>query len=73
MFFFWFDCTNGTKLCKKPQILIEILCNWITSVIRQKGESQNGYFKKTKHAKFCEKRTFLMCAYQEVRNVCLSY
>ena len=29
------------------------------SVIRQKGESQNGCFKKTKHAKFCEKRTFL--------------
>ena len=30
-----------------------------TSVIRQKGESQNGYFKKTKHVKFSEKRTFL--------------
>ena len=28
----------------------------ITSVIRQKGESQNGCFKKTKHAKFAEKR-----------------
>ena len=30
-----------------------------SSVIRQKGESQNGCFKKTKHAKFPEKRTFL--------------
>ena len=30
-----------------------------SSVIRQKGESQNGYFKKTKHAKFSEKWTFL--------------
>ena len=30
-----------------------------SSVIRQKGESQNGCFKKTKHAKFFEKRTFL--------------
>ena len=31
-----------------------------SSVIRQKGESQNGCcFKKTKHAKFSEKRTFL--------------
>ena len=46
------------------------------SVIRQKGESQNGYFRKTKqHAKFSEKRTFLTpyflrtCAYQGVRNV----
>ena len=46
-----------------------------SSVIRQKGESQNGCFKKTKHFKFSEKRTFLTpistctCAYQEVRNV----
>ena len=30
-----------------------------SSVIRQKGESQNGCFKKTKHAKFSTKRTFL--------------
>ena len=29
------------------------------SVIRQKDESQNGCFKKPKHAKFSEKRTFL--------------
>ena len=29
------------------------------SVRRQKDESQNGCFKKTKHAKFSEKRTFL--------------
>ena len=28
-------------------------------VIRQKGESQNGRFRKTKHVKFSEKRTFL--------------
>ena len=36
------------------------VCNFYkTSIIRQKGESQNGYFKKTKHAKFSEKRTFL--------------
>ena len=31
----------------------------ISSVIRQKGGSQNGCFKKTKQAKFSEKRTFL--------------
>ena len=31
--------------------------NW--SVIRQKSESQNGCYKKTKPAKFSEKRTFL--------------
>ena len=42
--------------------------NVITSVIRQKGESQNGCFKKTKHVKFSEKRTFLTSWYG-VRNV----
>ena len=43
-----------------------------TSVIRQKGESQNGYFKKTKNTKVSENRIFLTfrtCAYQGVRNV----
>ena len=30
-----------------------------SSVIRQKGESQNGRFKKAKHAKISEKQTFL--------------
>ena len=40
------------------------------SVIRQKGESQDGCFKKTKHTKFSEKRRFLThCVYQGVRNV----
>ena len=32
---------------------------YYASVMRQMGESQNGYFKKTKHVKFFEKRTFL--------------
>ena len=47
----------------------------ISSVTRQKGESQNRYFKKTKHTKFSKKRTFLTlwyahtCTYQGVRNV----
>ena len=35
------------------------LCNDKSSVIRQKGKSQNGCFKKTKQAKFSKKRTFL--------------
>ena len=38
-----------------------------TSVIRQKGESQNGCFKKAKHGKFSEKRTFLTPWYAYVR------
>ena len=46
-----------------------------SSVIGQKGESQNGCFKKTKHAKFSEKRIFEEMfflptyAFQGVRNV----
>ena len=45
-------------------------------MIRQKGESRNRFFKKIKHAKFSEKRTFLIlhtCAYQGVRNVCFFF
>ena len=51
----------------------------LSSVVRQKGESQNGCFKKIKHAKFFEKEHFLpldiatlllaSCAYQGVLNV----
>ena len=36
-----------------------IWCSATSPVIMQKGESQNGRYKKTKHAKFSEKRTFL--------------
>ena len=38
----------------------EMLWYHSSPVIRQKGESQNGGNKKTKHAKFSEKRTFLI-------------
>ena len=37
--------------------LLQVFC--ITSVIKPKGESQNGCFEKTKHVKFSEKRRFL--------------
>ena len=46
-----------------------------STAIRQKGESQNGCFKKTKHAKFPEKQIFTplirtrTCAYNGARNV----
>ena len=33
---------------------------FLSSVIRWKGESENGCLKKTKHVKFSEKRTFLI-------------
>ena len=34
------------------------------STIKQKCESQNGCYKKTKHAKFSEERTFLTPIYR---------
>ena len=41
-------------------LTVALDCAWqSSSVIRRKGESQNGCFKKTKHTKFFEKRTFL--------------
>ena len=36
-----------------------MILNDNSSVIRQKGKSQNGCFKKAKHAKISEKQTFL--------------
>ena len=41
-------------------------------VIRVKEESLNGCHKKTKHAKFSEKRTFPPDTHKMVRNVCFS-
>ena len=37
------------------------------SVIRQNGESLNGCYKRTKHAKFSEKRTFFTLWYAHAR------
>ena len=39
---------------------------FIMSVIRLKGKFQNGCYKKTKHAKFSEKRKFLTSWYAHV-------
>ena len=41
------------------RVSFEPMTSQTSSVIRQKGESQNGCFKNTKQAKFSEKRTFL--------------
>ena len=48
LFQIWIEKTNTPNLQ-----------NINSPVIRQKDESQNGCFKKTKHAKYTEKRTFL--------------
>ena len=81
----WFG--NPNALTTRPWLLCFLLyelyrrsqgpTNIKPSVIRQKGDNQNGCFKKTNHAKFSEKRTFLIpwyahvctCADQGVRNV----
>ena len=44
-------------MLRKSATLRTFICPF--AIIRQNGESQNGCFKKTKHAKFSEKRTFL--------------
>ena len=40
-------------------LLLLLLSEFLGSAIGQKGESQNGCFKRTKHVKFSEKLTFL--------------
>ena len=50
-----------------PQIETHPFDHCKSSVIRQKGETQNGCFKKTKHVKFSEKQTFLPRWYAHVR------
>ena len=65
--YFWYYLlhvfTNVSHVITDPFI---IAAN--TSVIRQKGESQNRCFKKIKHAKFSEKRTFFTPWYAHVRD-----
>ena len=50
---------NEFLLCKGEIIIYSNLESYQLSVIRQKGESENGCFKRTKHFKFSEKQTFL--------------
>ena len=50
------------RITTQPKLRKYLQCSF-SSVIRQKGESENGCFKKTKHAKFPEKQTFLTSWY----------
>ena len=52
-----FDGTLHYPYKKYADVLKFIDCHK-ASVIKQNGESQNGCFKKTKHAKFSGKQTF---------------
>ena len=56
VFFIWENLKTKLKVLLTFRKLKPV---YISSVIWQKGESQNGCFKETKHAKFSEKRTFL--------------
>ena len=46
------------SLLKHTHALFSLILK--SSVIRQKGQSENEFFKKTKHAKFSEKQVFLI-------------
>ena len=65
-FQFKFTPLGRTKLPHPLFFLNSILIN--SSIKRQKGEYQNEGNKKTKHAKFSEKQTFLTPWYAHVRN-----
>ena len=61
--------SNGENLKSMLPSDFNTLNEWFHNnslVIRQKGESQNGCFRKTRHAKFSEKRTFLTPWYARV-------
>ena len=64
------NCFQNTSHVRMMETVImhKSFCkSFHTSVIRQKGESQNRGNKKAKHAKFSEKRTFLTPWYAYVR------
>ena len=51
------SCDPGINFFQHDMNIQNLNKPYISSVIRQKGESQNGCLKKTKHAKFSEKMT----------------
>ena len=67
-FLFVYKHLNRCNTTFFKMILSDVSWEKYTSlVIRQKSKSQNGCFKKTKHARFPGKRTFLTISY-----VCVS-
>ena len=50
-----------SDICSRAPVLHYLIVNAVpySLVISQKGKSQNGCFKKAKHANFSEKQTFL--------------
>ena len=60
---------EGKCLESSWAVFNRVFMNNKATVIRQKGESQNGCFKKAKHAKFSEKRTFFTPWYAHTRSL----
>ena len=54
----WYFCGVIKQRKKISDMTFLSVKNSNSSVISHKYEFQNGCYKKTKHAKFCEKRTF---------------
>ena len=61
--------THPAAYWDKRKLSIKTDTKDFSTATSQKGKSQNGCYKKTKHAKFSEKQTFFT-PYQGVRNVC---
>ena len=57
---------SNSDVCRGPSHLLHFILSFNLSVIRQKGESQNGGNKKKKYAKFSENRSFLTAWYAHV-------
>ena len=60
---------SSVNYLSKTVIFIMTSRNYdITSVIRQKGESQNGYFKKTRHAKLNNEHFLLLACFVSLKH-----
>ena len=68
VFWQWIFTLNSI-FCSRSKLVASFCLLSNSSVIRQKGESRKGCFRKTKHIKFSKKRT-RTCEYQGLRNIC---
>ena len=52
--------TIKSLFVSRSNLSFRVTSNYISLVIKQNGESENGCYKKTMHVKFSEKQTFLI-------------
>ena len=60
VFFTLFKLYKCNQIAQTSHVYQSMRKTQNSSIMRQKGESQNGGYKKTKPAKFSEKETFLV-------------